>query len=168
MGVNRIDFGGRTLIDLTNDSVEADYLLSGETAHGADGEPIIGTNPYEKNATDAEVEEQARLIGLIASALEGKAIEGGGTGGVVPSGELDIDENGWYDVATYASVDVHVGIPDGYIKPSGTLTITENKDNIDVAQYAKVSVKVPTGTTETWTLTLENGNTVTKEVYVDD
>lgn len=43
MAVNRVDYGGSTLIDLTADTVTADSLLSGFTAHGADGEPIIGT-----------------------------------------------------------------------------------------------------------------------------
>jgi hypothetical protein len=132
MGVNLIKFGGRTLIDLTNDSIAADYLLSGETAHGADGEPIIGTNPYEKNATDAEVEEQARLIGLIASALEGKAGNGGGG-----------------------------------INPTGTVTFTENGGPHDVKGVAYVVIDVTAGTPETWTFTLENGNTVEKEVYVE-
>ena len=43
MAVNRVDYGGNTLIDLTADTVTADSLLSGFTAHGADGEPITGT-----------------------------------------------------------------------------------------------------------------------------
>ena len=43
MAVNRVDYGGNTLIDLTADTVTADSLLSGFTAHGADGEPVIGT-----------------------------------------------------------------------------------------------------------------------------
>ena len=43
MGVNRVDYGGNTLIDLTGDTVTAQSLLAGFTAHGADGEAIIGT-----------------------------------------------------------------------------------------------------------------------------
>ena len=34
---------GEVLIDLTADTVEASKLLSGITAHGADGAPITGT-----------------------------------------------------------------------------------------------------------------------------
>lgn len=43
MAISRVDFGGQTLIDLTNDSVTSASLLAGYTAHGANGEPILGT-----------------------------------------------------------------------------------------------------------------------------
>lgn len=42
MAISRVDFGGQTLIDLTNDSVTSASLLAGFTAHGADGELIRG------------------------------------------------------------------------------------------------------------------------------
>lgn len=42
MGVSRVDFGGETLVDLTGDTVKPSVLLKGETAHGADGEPVKG------------------------------------------------------------------------------------------------------------------------------
>lgn len=46
MAVNRVDYGGSTLVDLTADTVTAETLLQGRTAHGKDGERIIGTfNP---------------------------------------------------------------------------------------------------------------------------
>lgn len=40
---NRVDFNGQTLIDLTNDTVTPETLLSGVTAHDASGATIIGT-----------------------------------------------------------------------------------------------------------------------------
>lgn len=43
MGVNKVEYGGKTLIDLTNDSVTPETLMEGETAHDASGEPIVGT-----------------------------------------------------------------------------------------------------------------------------
>lgn len=53
----------------------------------------------------------------------------------------------------------------GGITPSGTIDITEN-GTYDVTNYAsaEVSVSLPT---ETWTFTMEDGSTVTKEVAVD-
>lgn len=43
MGVNRVDFGGNTLIDLTGDTLEsADQLLKGIIAHARDGSVITG------------------------------------------------------------------------------------------------------------------------------
>ena len=41
--VNRVDFGGATLIDLTADTVEANRLLSGYTAHDKSGAAITGS-----------------------------------------------------------------------------------------------------------------------------
>lgn len=43
MAVNRVDFGGNTLIDLTGDTLELpEQLLAGVTAHGRDGSQITG------------------------------------------------------------------------------------------------------------------------------
>lgn len=42
MGISKVNFGGDTLIDLTNDSVTADMLAKGATAHDAAGERVIG------------------------------------------------------------------------------------------------------------------------------
>jgi len=42
MGVNKVEFGGDTLIDLTSDTVTSNNLLNGATAHSADGEPVVG------------------------------------------------------------------------------------------------------------------------------
>lgn len=41
--INRVDFGGTTLIDLTKDTVTADKMYKGATAHASDGTVITGT-----------------------------------------------------------------------------------------------------------------------------
>lgn len=43
MGVNQVIYGDQTLIDLRADTVTSEHLEAGYTAHGADGEAIIGT-----------------------------------------------------------------------------------------------------------------------------
>lgn len=43
MGISKVNFGGDTLIDLTNDSVTAGTLVKGATAHDAAGERVVGT-----------------------------------------------------------------------------------------------------------------------------
>lgn len=43
MGINKIVYNGGTLIDLTGDTVTADKLAQGYTAHDKSGEVIIGT-----------------------------------------------------------------------------------------------------------------------------
>ena len=42
MAVSKVVLGDETLIDLTGDSVSSENLLQGETAHGANGEEVIG------------------------------------------------------------------------------------------------------------------------------
>lgn len=53
MAISKVIYGGETLIDLTADSIAADKLLKGYTAHGADGEKISGTCEYDANTQDA-------------------------------------------------------------------------------------------------------------------
>lgn len=43
MGVNKVEYGSNTLVDLTSDTVTPDTLLKGITAHNAAGDPIVGT-----------------------------------------------------------------------------------------------------------------------------
>ena len=43
MPVSKVVYGGQTLIDLTQDSVTADTLLEGVTAHSASGVALVGT-----------------------------------------------------------------------------------------------------------------------------
>lgn len=45
MAVNKVVYGGNTLVDLTGDTVTADNLAAGVKATGADGNPIVGLLP---------------------------------------------------------------------------------------------------------------------------
>lgn len=51
MAVNKVVYGGETIVDLTADTVTAENMLSGITAHDKTGEPITGTVPT-KTASD--------------------------------------------------------------------------------------------------------------------
>lgn len=53
MAISKVIYGGDTLIDLTSDTVTADKLLTGYTAHGADGEIVEGACDYDANTQDA-------------------------------------------------------------------------------------------------------------------
>lgn len=77
MAVNKVVYDGDTLVDLTGDTVTADSLVVGTTAHDKSGAAISGNNPYAKAATDTEIATQESLIAQIAAALEGKAAGGG-------------------------------------------------------------------------------------------
>lgn len=66
MANSKIIFGGEVLIDLTADTVTPDKLLSGTTAHGADGELITGTCTYDANTQDATATAAEILSGKTA------------------------------------------------------------------------------------------------------
>lgn len=51
MAINKVVYGNQMLIDLTNDTVAAAKMLSGTTAHGADGEAITGNIVSKAAAT---------------------------------------------------------------------------------------------------------------------
>lgn len=51
--VSKVVYFGDTLIDLTNDTVEASKLLSGFTAHDKSGAPITGTSTFDADTKDA-------------------------------------------------------------------------------------------------------------------
>ena len=54
MSVKKIEFDGKTLIDLTQDTVTAESMLNGVTAHNNEGDIITGNIPT-KTAVDLTV-----------------------------------------------------------------------------------------------------------------
>ena len=66
MAISKVVYGGRTLIDLTADTIKAEHLLKGYTAHGADGEPLNGACEYDSNTQDATAADSEILSGKIA------------------------------------------------------------------------------------------------------
>ena len=64
--ISKVIFGGETLIDLTADTIQADKLLKGYTAHGADGEVINGSCNFDANTQDATATGAEILSGKTA------------------------------------------------------------------------------------------------------
>lgn len=54
MAANKVIYGGRTLIDLTGDSVTQQTLLEGSTAHDKSGAPIAGAVPRVSLTVDED------------------------------------------------------------------------------------------------------------------
>ena len=53
MAISKVIYDGRTLIDLTSDSVDVSTLLQGVTAHDKQGLPIHGECTYDADTSDA-------------------------------------------------------------------------------------------------------------------
>ena len=75
MANNKIVYDGKTLIDLTGDTVTADKLLSGYKAHGKNGAAITGTCTYDANTSDATATAASILSGKTAY-VKGSKITG--------------------------------------------------------------------------------------------
>ena len=109
MSVNKVVFGGETLIDLTADTIKAEKVLSGYTAHDASGEAITGTCTYDSDTSDATVKVSEMIVGSTAYARGAKLI-----------GDMPRNEN--YNPVIKTAEDV-VSIPVGFHDGSGTVTI---------------------------------------------
>lgn len=82
MAINKVVYGNNTLIDLTNDTVTENNLLSGATAHGADGNPVNGaviTHNVIDNLTSTSTIDAL-------SANQGKVLKG------LVDGKAEIDD----------------------------------------------------------------------------
>ena len=64
--ISKVVYGGETLIDLTADTIKADKLLKGYTAHGADGEEITGACTFDADTQDATATDDEILLGKTA------------------------------------------------------------------------------------------------------
>lgn len=72
VAVNKVVYGGRTLIDLTADTITPDQLAKGVTAHDKSGAPITGTSTKDVDSTDATVAVAEILNGKTAYARGAK------------------------------------------------------------------------------------------------
>lgn len=74
--INKVIYGGKTLIDLSGDTVSADKLLKGLTAHDKSGAVITGTCTFDVDSGSVAIkaEEQAKLVA--ANIREGVTILG--------------------------------------------------------------------------------------------
>lgn len=76
MAVNKVNYGGKALIDLTKDTVSESSLLSGHTAHKKDGTVITGADlPAEFDIPDPVTDSNANAVTDSAgSSVQGAAV----------------------------------------------------------------------------------------------
>lgn len=81
MAVNKVVYGGNTLVDLTGDTVTAADLAEGITATGANGDKIVGVMTKGEIATNSEIDNALNLAGTGTIPSGGVvSIAQGGTG----------------------------------------------------------------------------------------
>ena len=111
MAINKVVYGSNTLIDLTADTVTADKLAQGITAHDKSGVQITGTNDFDSNTQDATA--------AVAEVLTGKTFYARGSKltGTMPDNDSISGE--------ISDKDTPYTVPLGYHDGSGTVGIAE-------------------------------------------
>jgi len=113
MAINKVIYGGNTLIDLTSDTVTADQLQKGVTAHDKSGAVITGTCTYDSDTQDATAAVAEILTGKTAY-VRGSKITG------------TMKNNG----AVTGTINTKAGVytvPQGYHDGSGKVSISSTE-----------------------------------------
>lgn len=134
--INKVVYGGNTLIDLTSDTIQADKLLTGYTAHDKSGAPITGTCPYDADTSDADATAAEILLTKTAY------VNGNKLTGTMP--------NNGAVTGTITTKAQEYTIPQGYHDGSGKVAINTTEQAKIIADNIKEGVEI-LGVTGTYT-----------------
>ena len=112
MVCNKVVYGDKVLIDLSQDTVAPDSLLSGIRAHDKRGYSIVGACTFDVDSTDATVAVAEMLAGKTAYARGAKL-----TGTMPNNGNV----SGSMDGLTVTSITIPAGYTTG-----GTVSLTND------------------------------------------
>ena len=172
MANSKVVFGGEVLIDLTADTVKKDKLLKGYTAHGADGEPIVGDCEFDANTQDATATETEILSGKTAynkgNKVTGKMPNNGAVAGKISTkaGKYTVPQ-GYHDGSGTVQIDsteqekiIPSNIRDG-------VTILGVEGTMSGSEGVKAQSKTATPKTTAQTVLPDNGYTHLSQVTVE-
>lgn len=126
--INKVIYGGNTLIDLTSDTVTASDILTGKTAHDKSGAIITGTCNYDANTSNDTATASEILSGSTAHA-RGTAL----TGSMTNNGSV---------TGTITTKAGEYTVPSGYHDGGGKVKISTTEQNKIIASNIKSGVSI--------------------------
>lgn len=128
MAISKVIYGGDVLIDLTGDTITADKLKKGYTAHGANGEVINGTCEHDANTQDATATE-SEILETKTAYVRGNKITG------------KMPNNGAINEKISTKTD-KVKVLQGYHDGSGTVGISDTEQAKIVPENIRQGVTI--------------------------
>lgn len=129
MAINKVIYGGETLLDLTADTVDAAHLLTGSTAHDKSGTVIEGACTYDSDTSDATAAQAEILLNKTAY------VRGAKVTGSMPN----IGKQSSVTISTKAG---SVTIAQGYHDGSAKVAISTTEQNKIIAGNIKNGVTI--------------------------
>lgn len=126
--ISKVVYGGKTLIDLTADTVTADKILSTYTAHDKSGAPIVGTCTFNADTSDATAAGAEILSGKTAY-----------VNGVKITGEMK--NNGAVNGIISKKAEAY-SIPIGYHDGSGKVAISSTEQAKIIATNIRAGISI--------------------------
>lgn len=126
--VNKVIYGGRTLIDLTGDTVTASDILVGKTAHDKTGAEVEGTCTYDADTSDATA-AAAEILATKTAYVDGAKV----TGSMPNRGAV---------TGTISTKAGQYTIPQGYHDGSGKVGISSTEQAKIIASNIKQGVTI--------------------------
>ncbi len=126
--VNKVIYDGRTLIDLTSDTVEASDVINAKTFHAKSGQIVTGTCTYDADTSDATA-NASEILNTKTAYVNGAKV----TGTMPNKGKV---------TGTITTATQEFSIPAGYHDGSGKVSIDIDEQNKLIAANIRQGVTI--------------------------